>query len=99
MQSLCRRVYDLHVPSTAPLALNLSSSSREELGFSSAALQSLSDPFKACADATFDAMHQDSWSRFVKLRLTLAQKANVTAGTPNNDSFCLTGEGEVLEAL
>ena len=85
-------MHDLHVPTAAPLALNLSNAERKCLEASSVKLQILPDPFAEQADVAFQAMHEDSWSRFVKLRLTLAQKAFVKTSQQNRDSFCLAGE-------
>jgi hypothetical protein len=91
MQSLGRRIRDLHIPTNAPLALNLSSAERKQLLNSSSTFQSVEDFFAQSAEAAFQSMHQDPWSRFVKLRLTLAQKAFIKRSQRNRDSFCLVG--------
>jgi hypothetical protein len=82
----------LHVPTEAPLALNLSSSDRREVNEATVQLQDVQDPFAKCADRVLSAMHEDSWMRFVKLRLSLAQKAFVRTRRKARDSFCLAGE-------
>lgn len=80
------------MPTEAPLALNLSSSDQREVNEAVSQLQDVQDPYAKCAERMLNAMHEDSWMRFVKLRLSLAQKAFVRTRQKARDSFCLAGQ-------
>lgn len=77
LQSLGRRIHDLHVPTNAPLAVNVSCSERNLLVDDLNSFFSLPDPFARASEAAFVSMHVDGWHRFVKHRLSLAQNQSM----------------------
>jgi hypothetical protein len=96
LHSLTRRVHSLHVPTSAALALNISSAERAQLESASQAFLSLVDPFAAARQVALEALIRDPWPRFLHHRLSLLHDMEMrTLGSPRGDldvatCFCLT---------
>ena len=73
LYSLTQRIHSLHIPSNAPLALNLTSSERGSIERAIRSFTKADDPFKVARDTAFQALYHDAWPRFLQWRLELLQ--------------------------
>lgn len=71
LRSLTQRIHSLHIPSTSPLALNITSNERQSIERSIRSFNKVDDPFSGARDAAFQALYLDAWPRFLKWRLEL----------------------------
>ncbi|KAK9894952.1 hypothetical protein P389DRAFT_86738 [Cystobasidium minutum MCA 4210] len=90
LYSLTQRIHSLHIPPSAPLALNITSQERQAIETSIKWFMRAEDPFKAARTAAFNALYHDAWPRFLQWRLELLH-AHLRSGgkTPPATSFTL----------
>lgn len=90
LYSLTQRIHSLHIPSTAPLALNITSNERTLIERSIKGFTAVDDPFKVARDTAFQALFFDAWPRFLQWRLELLHTKMRDGGfSPPQTSFAL----------
>lgn len=71
LMSLTKRIHSLHIPSNAPLALNITSTERTGIERAIQSFVTCDNPFKVAKDAAFQNLYTDAWPRFLQWRLEL----------------------------
>lgn len=90
LHSLTQRIHSLHIPSNAPLALNITSQERSGIEKCIRAFTAADDPFKVARDTAFQSLYLDAWPRFLQWRLELLHAKMRQGGlTPPQTSFTL----------
>lgn len=71
LYALTQKIHSLHIPSQAPMALNITSNERASIERAIRSFTKIDDPYKVARDAAFQALYHDAWPRFLQWRLQL----------------------------
>lgn len=99
LYALTQKVHSLHIPSNAPMALNITSAERYNIERAIKSFTRAEDPFKVARDMAFQALYDDSWPRFLQWRLELLQAKMQEGRLPPVSLACISGITEMLKSV